>query len=313
LRATERVTAHAAQHGAEPDDAYATEHAAKPAVRPEAGPAPPAPGPLGVHAVSEEGFIRLSRRAFLHFLWREPREKTRWEAWIDLIQAAAYAPDKVLVEGRRLGIGRGEVVASLRFLGVRWGWDKNRVARFLKLLRQEGMVETRNETGVNILKLCKYEQYNPGRDAGGTATQTMPGQRRDSGGTPMGQGRDSDGTNRRKKERKEGQERDEVSPPQPRAILPTLDQAMEFAPAAGVSPEAAEAWWLECDARPLTPSGHFTDKTGQPIARWQSHLTAYGRKWQANDDAQRQPGRRRAVAAPSRALQPKHEPGDEKL
>jgi len=267
--------------------------------------------------VNDEGFIRLSRRAFGHFLWREPREKSRWEAWIDLIQSAAYAPAKVLVEGRCLSVVRGELVASVRFLADRWGWDKNRVVRFLQVLRDERMIETRRETGVNIVKLCKYERYNPTRDTDGTATQT-----------DAGQPRDGDGTNIRKKERKEGQERDEdvsLTQPErmasamgPQVILPTLDQAMEFAPTAGVAPEAAEAWWLECDARPLTPSGHFTDKAGQPIARWQSHLTVYGRKWQANSGAQQRhhPGRGRgaaaANAAPSRAVQPSHEPeGDD--
>jgi len=268
--------------------------------------------------VNDEGFIRLSRRAFGHFLWREPREKSRWEAWIDLIQSAAYAPAKVLVEGRCLSVVRGELVASVRFLADRWGWDKNRVVRFLQVLRDERMIETRRETGVNIVKLCKYERYNPTRDTDGTATQT-----------DAGQPRDSDGTNIRKKERKEGQEegdndnekeKDEESPSpgprnasamEPRILLPTLDQAMAFATIAGVAPEAAEAWWLECDARPPTPSGQFTDKAGQPIARWQSHLTAYGRKWQANA-AQGLPGRGRpSFAAPSRALQPSHASGDD--
>jgi hypothetical protein len=51
----------------------------------------------------------------------------------------------------------------------------------------------------------------------------------------------------------------------------------------GVPDIVAEAWWFECDARPHTAVGHFTDKGGKPIVRWQSHLTSYGCKWRANE------------------------------
>lgn len=146
--------------------------------------------------MSEEAFVRLSRRAFQHFLWKEPREKSRWEAWIDLIQSAAYAPETVLIKGRRLSLVRGELVASVRYLAERWGWDKNKVSRFLDLLRSETMIETRIDAGVNVVRLCKYEHYNPPRDTGGTRNGTLMQ-------TDTGQRRDSDGTNPRREEEKE--------------------------------------------------------------------------------------------------------------
>lgn len=133
--------------------------------------------------MNEEGYIPLSRKAFDNFLWQEERERTRWEAWIDLIQTAAYVPRAALVEGRRLNLRRGELVASVRYLGKRWLWDKNRVSRFIALLRTERMIETRNETGVGIIKLCKYEQYNPSPPGNGTPTNHT----RDSNGTATGQ------------------------------------------------------------------------------------------------------------------------------
>lgn len=146
-----------------------------------------------------EGFLKLSRKVFSNFLWQEKRQMTRFEAWLDLIQTAAYAPETVLAEGRRLNLRRGELVASVRYLGVRWNWDKNRVSRFIDLLRSEAMIETRNETGISIIKLCKYELYNPPRDETGTVAHTATGQRRDS-----------DGTNRKKGE--EGKEKDSAPP-----------------------------------------------------------------------------------------------------
>ncbi len=45
----------------------------------------------------------------------------------------------------------------------------------------------------------------------------------------------------------------------------------------GVTVEAAEAWWFDHDAR------GWVDGKGQPVRKWRSSLTAYGRRWQAND------------------------------
>jgi hypothetical protein len=136
-----------------------------------------------------EGFVRLSRRAFQHFLWEEKRRKSRWEAWVDLIQTAAYAPEKILVRGCLASVARGELAASLRYLGQRWNWDKCRVDRFLELLRAEAMIETRSEAGETIIKLCNYEHYNPLKDTAETpcetVTQTPAGQSQDGGETKL--------------------------------------------------------------------------------------------------------------------------------
>ena len=67
----------------------------------------------------------------------------------------------------------------------------------------------------------------------------------------------------------------------------TLAQAVQAAPAMGVLPAAAEAWWLDHDAR------GWVDGRGQTVRNWRSSLTSYGRRWQANDS-------RRAAAVRSR-------------
>lgn len=65
--------------------------------------------------------------------------------------------------------------------------------------------------------------------------------------------------------------------------LPTRDEVLAFAQTAGVPADVAGVWFDETDARPITPDGAWTDKNGQPIARWQSALKAYSAKWAAND------------------------------
>jgi len=66
-------------------------------------------------------------------------------------------------------------------------------------------------------------------------------------------------------------------------ILPGLQDALAFAQENGLAPDIAEIWWHECEARPLDPAGHYMDRSGKGIRRWQSHLTGYCRKWEANE------------------------------
>lgn len=60
--------------------------------------------------------------------------------------------------------------------------------------------------------------------------------------------------------------------------VPTLAQAKSFAPQAGVDPEIAETWWHEMEGT------GWVDRFGKPVARWQSLLTSYGRKWASNEN-----------------------------
>jgi len=84
----------------------------------------------------------------------------------------------------------------------------------------------------------------------------------------------------------------------PKAVtLPTREEVLAFAHTAGVPTDVAGVWFDETDARPLAPDGEWTDKSGRPIARWQSALKAYAAKW-ASNEAQRAA---RPVAAGARA------------
>ena len=73
-------------------------------------------------------------------------------------------------------------------------------------------------------------------------------------------------------------------------VLPTLQEAKAFAFTAGVAPDAAECWWHDCEARPSTPDGHYTDRDGNLIKNWRPHLISFGRRWQAHEALHRRRG-----------------------
>jgi len=66
-------------------------------------------------------------------------------------------------------------------------------------------------------------------------------------------------------------------------MLPTLQTVLAFAQHVGVPADVAETWYHETEGRPYAPDGSWTDKSGRPIARWESALKAYANKWAAND------------------------------
>lgn len=103
----------------------------------------------------------LSRRFFANPLWVEPREYSRAEAWLDLIQAAGIEERVIILDGRAIESRRGELAASRRFLEIRWRWSAGKVTRFLDMLKSQGMIETRKEHGQTVIRLCNYDTYNP--------------------------------------------------------------------------------------------------------------------------------------------------------
>lgn len=113
----------------------------------------------------------LARRSFGNFLWREERSLSKFEAWLDLLQLAAFAPTKRIVSGHVIEIERGELIASLRYLSQRWTWKKDKVASYLGLLTSESMIRRETRHGQSVLILCNYEVYNT---SGGPKPDSKP-------------------------------------------------------------------------------------------------------------------------------------------
>jgi hypothetical protein len=103
-------------------------------------------------------------------IWRnktlqERRKFSRMEAWLWIISREAWG-----VDDPKRGLKRGEFCASRRQLGKVWGWSRSAVQRFLNDLQkgEDPMIKSLGQqTGhqTEQFKICKYETYNPRRDA----------------------------------------------------------------------------------------------------------------------------------------------------
>ncbi|RHV96965.1 hypothetical protein DXA95_04650 [Odoribacter sp. OF09-27XD] len=110
--------------------------------------------------MDDQGFIKLSRKFFKNPLWKEPRQYSRSEAWLDLIFMARFEDSKQILRNRVIEVQRGEIIASRRFLEERWMWGSTKVINFLNYLQVNGMINQRQTAGQTIIKLCNYEYYN---------------------------------------------------------------------------------------------------------------------------------------------------------
>lgn len=114
-------------------------------------------------------FIPISRKLFKHGFWLEQRTYSRFEAWLDMIAQARYLDTEVqqLMGSAIIRWGRGQLIASLRFVSERWGWSRSKSDRFMRLLEAEGMITRRSQggNGYMVITICNYESYNTIRES----------------------------------------------------------------------------------------------------------------------------------------------------
>lgn len=102
-----------------------------------------------------EGWIRLHRSIQEHWLWKdEPFSKG--QAWIDLLMLANYEDKKAPYKGEVITCKRGDVNLSISALAKRWGWSRDKVRNFLKVLESDGMVTTKATTHRTTVTIEKY-------------------------------------------------------------------------------------------------------------------------------------------------------------
>lgn len=112
---------------------------------------------------------------------REPF--TECQAWIWLIERAAWDDAVHSVGRKRIKVERGQVAVSVRYLAEAWQWKKSRVSRFLERLKIGTMIGTVTETEYTLITICNYRAYQdmsrPPGTPDGTDVGTRAGHERD--------------------------------------------------------------------------------------------------------------------------------------
>lgn len=113
---------------------------------------------------------------------------TEREAFMWLVMEASWKPREKRVGNVSVSLDRGQLVASVRFIADAWKWPKSTVDRFLKRLEKRDMIGTASGTGLNVVTIRKYDEYQNTPGKSGTAQDQEAGQQRDSSGTNENKG-----------------------------------------------------------------------------------------------------------------------------
>lgn len=84
---------------------------------------------------------------------------TEREAFLWLIENAAYEPHTRYVNGAAIALDRGQVMASQRNLGDLWKWGRQRVRGFIAKLERLGSISQNSTHGLTIITICNYGKY----------------------------------------------------------------------------------------------------------------------------------------------------------
>lgn len=116
----------------------------------------------------KSGYIKLFRSVKNHWLWKENRTKTPFEAWIDLMIRACHSDLKEPIGADFITVKRGQILTSQLQLSKDWFWSRKKVTSFLKCLEKDQMLVIECTTKWSKLTICNYESY---QDYGTTKEQ----------------------------------------------------------------------------------------------------------------------------------------------
>lgn len=125
-------------------------------------------------------WIKLKRKVRLNDIY-QMKPFSPGQAWIDLLLRASYEDRTIQWRGEFIEIKCGELVTSSRELGSAWGWSKNKVRGFLKMLKTGTMIGTQENSRSTTISILKWEEYQ----SEGTQNGTQKGHRRDTEGTAL--------------------------------------------------------------------------------------------------------------------------------
>lgn len=105
------------------------------------------------------GYLKLYRKVFSSDLWQEPRKRSAFEAWLDLLNMAAWRPCKRHLGSRVFRVKRGQLVTTRTYLAKRWGWSSSRVRRFLDGCQEADRLSISREGKFSRIEVVNYEEF----------------------------------------------------------------------------------------------------------------------------------------------------------
>jgi len=105
-----------------------------------------------------EGYIALHRKIIENEFYFSERF-TRSQAWIDLLLLATHSEKTTYIRGIEVKLNAGELCYSQKSLADRWKWNFKTVKKYLKILQNREMVETKTNNVTTIISIKNWHIY----------------------------------------------------------------------------------------------------------------------------------------------------------
>jgi hypothetical protein len=105
-----------------------------------------------------KGWIMLHRSIQDCYLWKD-KPFSKGAAWVDLLLLVNHKDNKCLIDGELRTIERGQLVTSIATLSERWGWDRRKTSKFLKVLETDNMITQKRTTHGTTVTIVNYGVY----------------------------------------------------------------------------------------------------------------------------------------------------------
>lgn len=109
--------------------------------------------------MSDKGWIVLDRCITDNWVW-DNKPFSFGQAWLDLVMRANHKDKKVQMGNEIVCIERGSFVTSETKLAESWGWNRNKVIRFLKLLESDNMIIKKANNRRTAITIANYGVFN---------------------------------------------------------------------------------------------------------------------------------------------------------
>jgi len=117
------------------------------------------------------GWIKLHRSMFDNELWHaEPF--TKGQSWLDLVGNANHKPGSIWIRGVEIKVERGQIAWSELTMAKRWQWSRDKVRRYLGMLKTRQMIIQQKDNYTSITSICNYEVYQSRESDNDTPSDT---------------------------------------------------------------------------------------------------------------------------------------------
>ncbi|WP_020006191.1 DnaD domain-containing protein [Salinicoccus albus] len=105
------------------------------------------------------GWISLHRSVEDHWMFKEKRTFSKFEAWVALLLMVNHKDGKTTIGNQLIEVKRGQRITSIKQLSENWRWSRTKVKAYLEMLKDDEMIDIKTTTKYTLVTIANYDFY----------------------------------------------------------------------------------------------------------------------------------------------------------